>query len=284
MLKLAKKHTHSVLRHFGVQITRIQHAPLADLRGVTDNPLEGFYRANGRPFLLEVPMEKCFSIGFWGTDPHNPFVQTLRAYGQGSCPSYKGSPLEDFYEHWQPGPAHLHSGITAGEAYPWSCGLLRSAESAQGRHQRKEFKEIQKQLGYGQVRLEGHIKQGPVSEGFGQITFNRLIQVYESIKQNGYLLDQQGYKHITARLFLSEADYRAEISSGKHRISALQALGFSTAIIQFGPPAFSQVIRREDVAFWPNVRAGYFSPEEALEVFDEKFQTRHPSGWRYTRG
>jgi hypothetical protein len=280
MLKVAKNYTDKVLNSFGFTITRIdQNGKLADLRTITTDPVEAYYLAKGKPFLLNVPIEQCTSIEFSCANKHNPFVQTLINYSKGLCTTYQGSPLQHFYNSWHPGTSQQYFKEGKELAPPWDLGFKKEINLAEARLNRNDFVEAQRELGFSKSNIYGHINRGPVSEAFGQITFNRFVKIYNSVKERGYLPEKIKSGHIKGAVFIKAGDYRVTISSGKHRITALQALGYTHIPVQFGPPRFPVLVRREDAEQWPNVKAGYYTREEALQVFDSKFKLEHPSGW-----
>lgn len=281
MLKIASQYTNTVLHKFGLELKRKgQSSKIVDLRGITCNPVEAYYLSKGRPFLMSIPLDKCFYIDFPGSDKKNPFVMTLTAYKNGTCTCFLDSPLKSFYDRWQPEKPAYYDSNNKEVAPPWDFGLKRDINLSEARLKRKDFVRVKKELGITDNQIYGHISRGPVSDGFGEITFNRLVKVYNSIQRHGYKPDQMGSNHIRASFFLNRHDYRVSISSGKHRITALQALGYESVPILFGPPKFPVIIRRDEVEYWPNVLAGYYTKEQALEVFDKRFKQEHPSYWR----
>ncbi|MEY3480924.1 MAG: hypothetical protein RIQ71_1699 [Verrucomicrobiota bacterium] len=247
-----------------------------DLRGEVEDPVEGWRRAAGGPFLIDVPAAKLRVLDFWGGDPHNPFIVTLQEYAAGRCMEYKGSPLENFYHCWQP-----FSGENAGDAgSPWRQVRAQSKNTAEGRLKRHEFREIARELGVAPGEIHGHIKGGPVSQAFGEITFRRLARLYDSISRDGFRPESSAARYPTGFCFAHEGDHRVSIGSGKHRVTVMLALGWQKIPVELGPPKLPVVIRREEVDRWPNVRSGRYSRDEALGLFDEMFRRQHPSGWK----
>jgi len=81
--------------------------PPADLRNVTSDALEAYYRApRGAGFIVDVRLDQMRTFGSLGLrctkEGDSPFVRTLLAYEQGRCRTYQDSPLRRFYEIWQP--------------------------------------------------------------------------------------------------------------------------------------------------------------------------------------
>ena len=253
-------------------------APL-DLRGVVDGPREAWLRADGEPFLFDVPAAKIRAIGFAGSDPANPFVVSLRDYAVGRCSCYKGSALEDFYLRWQP-----FRGAVDGQADhagpPWKQVRPRPENSAAGRLQRSEFRGIARELGVPSGEIRGHISGGPVTDAFGEVTFRRMAGLYDAFVRDGFCPDESEASYPSGTCYLHGDDFRVTVGSGKHRVTVMLALGWSKIPIELGHRKAPSFIHREGVQEWPNVRAGHYSPEQALRLFDAYFDDNHPSGWR----
>ena len=249
-----------------------------DFRGLHLTPAEGLRRAAGSAFVLDVPVGKTRVAGFNGADPHNPFVITLRAHAEGACARFRGSPMEDFYEKWQP-----YAGRDPGEwekPAPWRERPLHAANTAAGRLQRGEFTAIARQLGLRTADIRGHINGGPVTEAFGEVTLHRMAQIQDSVRRKGYRPEESAAGHLRGECFVHGDDFRVIVGSGKHRMVALLALGWREVPVQFGPPKVPVIVRRREVDQWPGVRGGTHTREEALAEFDGIFSTVHPSGWR----
>ncbi len=251
---------------------------LVDFRGEDISPVEAERRAGGRKFVVDVPVEKIRAAGFSGADPQNPFVLTLRAYGEGRCGCFRGSLLENFYERWQP-----FAGSDPAEARrpsPWSARPPRPANTAAGRLQRGEFLRIASEMGLPVGEMRGHILGGPVTEAFGEVTFRRIARIYDSVREKGYRPEDSPGGHLRGHCFVRGDDFRVSVGSGKHRVAALLALGWRVLPVQMGPPKIPVLIRREEADEWPGVRGGLSTREEALAEFDRIFSDLHPSGWR----
>ena len=257
--------------------------PTVDLRPVTDNPLEAFHLAGDAPFVIDVPVEKIRVLDFWGADPDNPFVTTLREYAAGRCGQYKGSPLEDFYRLWQPFAVD-QSCDQWPSGPPWRKTQPKKQNTPAGRFHRHEFRQIARDLGVPLGDIRGQIRGGPVSEAFGEITFRRLARLYDSIARDGFRPESSAARYPAGFCFVREGDHRISIGSGKHRVLVMIALGWPRIPVELGPPKLPVITRREEVDLWPNVRDGHFTRDEALALFDEIFCEKHASGWQMERG
>ena len=254
---------------------------LVDLRSKTDHPVEALYLSAGRPFLLNVPMTRCRTFGL-ALDRDNPLVRTLQDYGEGRRTKAQDSFLSEYYRFWQPatiadalglpretasGP--LHQSPRNGLLLPWSSGA--SLADRTSRLARLEVQELSRELKLEPELIDGILYYGPVSDAFLMMTFQRLVRIYESIRQNGYR--ESDSDRMRGRLHLSGEEWRAHMISGKHRIAALVALGHEFVPLQIGPGV---PVRRSEHRAWPNVTNRTFSPSEALNVFDRYFEGRFP--------
>ena len=253
-----------------------------DLRGVVDDPREAWHRAQGETFLFAVPAAKVRAIGFAGSDPENPFVVTLREYAAGRCTGYKGSALEEFYRQWQPfgSPDDARGGVASP---PWKEIRQRPENTATGRLQRSEFRQIARELGVRPEEIRGHIAGGPVTDAFGEVTFRRLARLHDSLVRDGFRPDESEASYPNGTCYLRGDDFRVTVGSGKHRVTVMLALGWSMIPLELGHHKARAAVCREDVYDWPNVRSGLYAPEQALRLFDAHFEDRHPSGWSALR-
>jgi len=260
--------------------------PPADLRNVTSDALEAYYRApRGAGFIVDVRLDQMRTFGSLGLrctkEGDSPFVRTLLAYEQGRCRTYQDSPLRRFYEIWQPAnlaetllidPSQAGAELLALPPIPWLVPWSGGADWDRwiGKT-RTQIARRTRRLGdaYALNRF-----CGPVSERYGEMRLAGLIKVYRSIREVGY----SPTSHIRANLLVRDGECRALISDGNHRTAALAAAGFDTVPVwvagrdKYGPA----VIWRGDAASWPAVRSGLFSHEQAVTVFDRVFDANAP--------
>jgi hypothetical protein len=243
-------------------------------------------------YVLTVPLRRCRTLGALafpcGRAEVNPMAATLRAYAAGEERSYEGSPLQRYFERWQPATVAEAVGLdpaaasaqlqapTTGDVppLPWSP---EAPSRAHERHQREGFQQAAARAGVIGQDLVGSLYYGPVSDAFGAATFERLVGIFESIRREGYVPGGSDRPHLRGLLFLRDGDYRVLITSGKHRIAALSALEVDLVPVEFGatPPI---VVDRDDVERWPAVVTGVYTREEALDVFDRVFVAEQPTG------
>lgn len=108
----------------------------------------------------------------------------------------------------------------------------------------------------------------PLSNKKIDVETKRLIDVYKSIKKNGYDIK----KSIEADLLIRGDEYRWVIIHGHHRAAALEAIGeFDKIIVKI-----RNTIRIDEVKYWPEVQSGVFTIEEAMKAFCNVFDTIPP--------
>jgi hypothetical protein len=253
----------------------------------------------GQRTLIRVPLNKCHHFE-WSSfpcrrDSLSPFIRTIMAYEEGKCSTYQGSALEAFYQAFQPNSAAevlgledlacpvLHSTPPAGTPILW-----RPGHPEQNVQKRVYLLTKENQLHGRQLkRPMGDKFFGPVSKQKGELEFKRLINVYEQIKRGGFKVFEERQDNIEVSFMLSshDEDWQCRICAGQHRIAALSALGYDSAIVQIREEeSLGGVIHHKDARFWPTVRHGYLTQEEATIVFDRMFQGKHQPQLRFSDG
>jgi hypothetical protein len=255
-----------------------------DMRAVTDDPVEAHYRAGGKPALINVPLAKVLNLGplAFPVTPESgdPYTMTARDYIDGRCNEYAGSRLEWFYSRWRPESAAALLGLPNGEAprplleapphaavYPWNAYTPLEMDA-------KKLNDIYKENrkhGADVPAAEGFKWCGPLSPRKGELEFKRLRLIADSVALHGY---QEIIGSPVGRLIMRGAEWRVFGSGGDHRRAVRVALGWSHIAMRLK----EAIVRREDVASWPNVRSGLFAEDQALAVFDRIFEGRQPEG------
>lgn len=117
----------------------------------------------------------------------------------------------------------------------------------------------------GMPETEGSHFLGPVSERHLLSEYQRLVEIYTSVKAHGFDVDKQtdtirGY-------FLKYYDeYRFIVVGGNHRVGVLNALGSNHVPIQIHPQRIP-IVSLEDLNNWPQVKNGVFDPHLARAMF-----------------
>ena len=285
----AKGEVVAGLDRLGWRLTRA--APL-DLRGETDDPIAAAYLADGRAFVIDVPMERCrrgwgaisFALGPGSLDP---IVRTARAHISDNGTAFEGSPLWRYYEHFQPNSAAAVLGLDTSFPFvempplaarlPWSLTVsIDALRDLIGRENRGHGVDLDAEHGwYG---------FGPVSSQKGRLETTRLARVCDSIRAHGFRRRDNMDGDIRGTVLIGDRTWVCWIGSGHHRIAALSALGYGHVPIRFMSGGFGPLVRRADVAAWPQVRNGLYTRDQALAVFDRVLKGRPPDetlppGW-----
>lgn len=238
-------------------------------------PLDLIY-SNFKGGAAIVPMERCRSHMLGFTVDGNPFIKTLLDYSNGNS-NYSGSVLESFYNQYCPTSMQsvlrsdnplLNKYHPMATVLPW--GISTPEEKLPNicvdpKAERLLSKEAHK-LGLKEKDNFGWQFFGPVSEDLGVQEYTRLVSVYNSIKEHGYRPEKYGYMH--GQFLVSADDWVWVNIGGKHRFASLAALQFENIPVALKSRSSALFIRRCDVDYWPNVKNGLFSRNDALSIFD----------------
>lgn len=278
---------NSTLERFGLRLMWTSNVVI-DLREVAQEPIEACYRSHGKSFLFDVPLERCrilsASAFSCARDSGNPFIDTLRLHAAGQSDRFTGSPLEAYYQSWQPRSAAEVLGLDEsaggplacapplGFTFPWSAlGIDESLA-----HWESIIEADNREHGLKSTASLGWKAWGPVDASVGEMEFRRLLAVYDSIAANGYKRNASWGGDVGGLALVNEAsDFRVLVSAGHHRVAAVAALDYQTVPIRF----VNALIRRSEISYWPGVRSGLFSRTQAEAVFDRIFEGCQPSGY-----
>ena len=237
------------------------------------------YDRGGVAASFRCPLTHCvhrsglnFSKGGW-----HPFVETLRECEDENRLTYEQSSLKKFFEKWQPASAHQAiAGFTDAPGLfrsllphlfylsPWVSKSVEQVDKATRTwHKRDEEEHGKAHL---DMERDGFVDFGPVSQEKGQLEFHRLTRYYRQIKKEGY---QSSYGSPQVLVLRRDDEYRFVVSGdGYHRMAILTALGYDEVPATFYSPWF---ISLDDIAYWPQVRKGVWSRENAARYFHHLF-------------
>lgn len=218
----------------------------------------------------------------------HPFVKALEACRGEADAQAARTVIEDtlrtYYEQVQPGSAVEALGVTDDEApglrgmpasvylLPWS-GQTIDQES-------DRFRRIAKHEGLENGAVvslsDGLTTFGPVTRAKLSLEVGRLSGLVTSTTARGFTrLAPRSPLEVAA--IRSGNQYKWLINTGQHRFATAAALAIKSL-----PAVVTQVIRREDAPYWPQVVSGVFTEAGALSVFDRIFSgTPAPvcTGW-----
>jgi len=295
-MDLIKSALKKPLHFVGLDITRRQPSSDPPPPPVKENPYEVLYES--RRFkdpsvacAFECELDRCTTRWRFGYGPNSwhPFVATLREYKEGRASRYEGSILERYHSQWQPssagealfGPDADYSSLTGlppiGASLPWS---RRSPEERAAITRAFAVKDNEKTGHPGLGIEEGYKYFGPVSPRKGQIEYERLCNVFESIQATGYRRDSGWDGDIGGFLLRKDEDYRFVVSFGHHRLAAVAALEYESIPVKIIHPV---VVNRQDAPHWPQVKQGVWTEDEAIRYFDSLFDFDSYS-WAQKRG
>jgi hypothetical protein len=240
------------------------------------HPLDLIY-SNFKGSAALIPMTRCRSHMLGYTADGNPFVDTLLQLSQ-TQPSYDTSLLKRYYQEYQPLSMQsvLGSDNDALAKYhpmatilPWgtSTPVTKLPRVCVDINAPQLLSSEAFKLGLAKKDNYGWQFFGPVSDGLGVQEYERLISVYNSIKKDGYRPNQHGYIH--GQFLVTEQDWAWVNIGGKHRFASLATLGFENIPVALNSRSSALFIHRSDVEFWPNVKNGLFSQQDALNIFDK---------------
>jgi hypothetical protein len=108
----------------------------------------------------------------------------------------------------------------------------------------------------------------------GELEFRTLVQLTESIRKKGYLRSDGPDGDILGTPLIDPVKgVRFLVWTGKHRIAVLAALGFEYVPLRI---SFVRAPRLTEAAYWPHVRNGLFTREQATTLFDRIFEGLPP--------
>ncbi|MBQ0731842.1 MAG: hypothetical protein KBT75_14140 [Oleispira antarctica] len=249
--------------------------PAFDLVSAGTHPLNVEYSGfSGN--VLNIPLAHCRSYLLGYLPQEHPFCSTLKAYNE-QPHNYKNSLLAKYYDEFQPqtmadvlklASSKLSQYPAMATVMPWSYSTPEQRMKrfcVEGGESRLLAKEAY-QHGLNPAENFGCQFFGPISDAHGKLEFERLTGVNNKIVKNGYLPAEHGHLH--GEFLIDGNDWVWVAIGGKHRFSVLSALDYSEIPVARLSRWAHLYVRRSEVDYWPNVRNGLFSAEEAISVFD----------------
>lgn len=238
---------------------------------VTLQLVESIKRINscGR-ILINVPIEKCVTGVYWKLDDRNPFIRTI----------LENDPLllKEFYKSFQPQNVNdllglkLKNGFGSKKAFYYILPWFRLSPEKMYKHREEIIHKENTRNGENRLTMSlgGHSDFGPVSDRKLKVEEKRLFDLYQSIKSNGYVEDLINDGGIRGYFLVnSNKDWRFYITAGKHRSYVLAGLGYNFIPVVVDS---KNTIYLEELNTWNQVKANYFSPNEARFVFNNFFK------------
>ncbi len=252
------------------QILNFGKAPLNLVKSESLIP-RGLEVIDAKSELFQIPLNKCVDINGFTFTPGDwqPFAAAIREYLENPELEYRGSILEKFFqkftpknrqEQWAP---HLEQGIYPANkgwiGLPWIRVPGKTTSVA------KKFEtELTRNRG-------GNQHFGPNSQKFGQEELGRIIKAYQHMEK-GYQPELFPDGYINGYLLKKDDDYRLIVTEGQHRAAALSVLGYSEITAKVSSDSnHMKLVDYNNAEYWPGVKNGLFSPEDAKILFDVFF-------------
>jgi hypothetical protein len=207
--------------------------------------------------IVNVNVKEIRSLTCFSYCVYHPFVQTLKEYKENKKISYKKTEMARYYKNFN--PSNFSQVITGTNEiielininkfdflYPWSKKKVT---------QKAEYN----------LNLKKHGSQhfGPVSDPKMKVEFSRLINLYHSIKTNGYKPRSHALGY-----FLDDNNGNKVLilTAGHHRVPVMTMLGYKYIPIQLYnmPRTF---VNLHEIDNWPFVINNFFKKETAKKIF-----------------
>jgi hypothetical protein len=266
---------------FGLELRRTGlPGPAPELAPIFEDPYEAMCYVQGeRSASFRCPIDQCVTVNGlnYSKNGWHPFVAAVTEYLEKTVTSYEGSVLQRYYDKWRPASAaealidpdsapaafrELHPCLMY--LFPWNA--LTQEQILQGIRQwsLKDYRE------YGlddyDFDKSGFKHHGPVDSRLGEIEWQRLVRVAESVQRQGF---RRELGQIRVILIKRGHDARFMVNGGGlHRTAAMRALGETSVPATFMHPWIVDV---KDVEKWPRVRQGMWPVEQAKRYIDHLF-------------
>ena len=281
-----RRHIKSVIKGafqlMGLEISKVSLPADHHTEILHNSALDALY-SRGGAFLC--PIDRIiYNNGFgYGEYKWHPFQETLSRYEAGREGEYEGSFLQQYYEKWQ--PVNALDALAGFDEIKGTENLAELPNYAfyhapwtvhppSGTLERIEWFSNHDNEVHGhpaiKITTHGFKMHGPVHRQKGELEYQRLLRVYQSIRASGY---DRAKGEIGVVIIKRGSEFRFLNRRGMHRAAATAALGHTTIPARLNLPF---VIDVDDAVHWPQVRAGVWGLEAAVRyisfLFDHNTQ------------
>jgi hypothetical protein len=231
----------------------------------------GVERVGDTRFLVDVDRITTY-CGFSLADVGwHPFLELLGEYDHDRDLRYEDSVLYRLYERFTPATVAAAVFVTS---YPRAPLDRMPAEHEVMKRlwqlDRRTVHDLTARAPHTPI-LDGHARYfGPKTPAAGREHFDRVIDLYESVKRHGYHPARFGGGRPRGYFLTRGDDYRFVMSRGNHRVPALRLLGIQQIVATcrvHHPP----VVDEAELTRWSLEKGGVYSLEIAQELFDAMF-------------
>lgn len=249
-----------------------------DVREFSDNPrILNYMRP--RKVLMNAKLKHGRCFNFFPLAPEvNPFIRALvesEAADETKKKLIIKQTISEYYQNNQPENVYDWYNLPPTDAPklintpPWSAPMPWSTGSISSEKNTVERWILQDNIESGMdLNIDhGFTYYGPVSEKKLEVETNRLLSIYQSIKNKGYIRNDKYDGDIGGKIFISSnGEWRWRVFRGQHRTIALAALGYTEI-----PIMVKQIIYETEVDCWPNVLSGLYTSDGAKKLFKTVF-------------
>jgi len=274
---------HLLQKTTGYRLTKDSAIP--DLRGKVTDLGDAVYQAKTYPFIMDLP----FDIGGdwlyarYADLSLSPYYQAAAAALKviDNSPQQARDEISKVLQHYANlvtiGHPNELLGLSVEESkfndakkfyemvLPWDHQDVLTLSTMRGNNIRNENRRYGLDSDCGLTGTE-HIDEKI------KIETNRVYDLLLSMRTHGFIESFENM--ISARVYVYNGQYKWRAASGMHRSAIWAAMGREAI-----PAIISRIINRSEVAYWPAVKAGYYSQESALKVFDRIFNAAPPPAY-----
>jgi len=274
---MIKKLLHKILWHISWNLGYLlQDKKINYIRTFGNDPRELPYLDNLPHTILSLPISKGNGLRFYKLtgNTYHPFVLALKDTHVGDMKEQAFSILKKYGGMVNLTTSNDYLGLSKGEevfngcnhpyeyCYPWS-------PTPPSENRDFLMNDIQSENNRFGFASDESLDLPNVSDRKVMIETHRLIKLMVSIQKNGFIQENDD---VVGGFVLSEGDkWRWYVQGGQHRAAVMAALGYDHI-----PVCVRQIVRREDVCFWPSVQSGIYTEKQALIVFDRLFRSETP--------
>ena len=270
----------TMIDKLGYKIINKKHLLPVDQRKFSNNPKAlHYYTSTDRQILIEAYLKDGRGLEVFSLDNNSlhPFIYAVKKALKSDNPKKTiRKCLNKYYLSVVPNNTSQWLGLNENELplldkepawvslLPWENTSIENKK--QGRQECAIYDNKEHQKAYSIEK--GWRNFGPVSEEILEIETNRLFNLMESIKKNGFLRDDIHGGDIGAIVLINEKNEWKWLVEwgGQHRAAVVSALGYEKIPIKVW-----KVVERNDFEIWPCVQSGIYTKESALKVFDNIF-------------
>lgn len=280
MRKNLRKVVHKTLLRMGYEAAK-PTSSLLDLRTTCTHPAEIQYFTTLNPILMDVTIKDGRGLRVLPLTEVHPFVFAIKnaRHSIGRLDSILAS-LRHYYSKVQPASAAEWLHLSQPEQSPlhrlppWALSMPWDRRTPIVWQRAREQFALEENLALGKKMTieDGWHFWGPVSDEKLYIESQRLCNLLASYESRGYYRHNGHDGDIRAVVLQNGKSWCWQVAGGEHRAALMAALDYSHI-----PVRVLQVVRRDDVDFWPGVVNFTYTRQAALEAFDLIFSGDSPS-------